>query len=556
MSEVRSSRLFLLLMTLLLLLSLTGPLSAAAEEHEAHTIPFAKKAFAERYNYLDHPQGRTTDRPAWRWGPGPLTPGMVEPYLDAPGGFREVQYFDKGRMEINDLTANRGNLWYATGGLLVDEMIEGWFQIGENEIDASPDPAGIAIAGDQGVEGAVTYADLESLGLLEPDPQESGEIIVRAVVDGEVTSDQRFADYGVDVGVDWEGMYYSVASLFINFMLDTGEATLDTDGDSVTVTPNILYLTGFPITEPFWTTTLVDGTERDVLIQCFERRCLTYTPENPEGWQVESNNAGEHYVVWRYGEDGPETETISLFLTAIGDAGERGEEFGCDDSLVPVEVEILASDDPSLRIAAALQALFVYQPDETDDLYNVFDPMSADLGVVAVTIFEDTAAVTLAGDLLIGGVCDEPRVVEQIRHTVLQFDGIEHMVTLYRDGALFPSQQTPDDGIVATFRVGVETFRVWVTNEETIEQIFALDAGESMAAIPNGTLHYGPGEFDHNLPWGWHLDPEEIEMAEMTIELCDGNPAFVEAELDYFVETVGNYCTWAAELVSIEDFRD
>ena len=44
------------------------------------------------------------------------------------------------------------------------------------------------------------------------------------------------------------------------------------------------------------------GQQQDVLIQCFERRCLTWTPTNPEGWKVEAANIGRHYYVWRYGE--------------------------------------------------------------------------------------------------------------------------------------------------------------------------------------------------------------------------------------------------------------
>jgi hypothetical protein len=41
----------------------------------------------------------------------------------------------------------------------------------------------------------------------------------------------------------------------------------------------------------------------DVLIQCFQRRCLTYTPSNPDGWRVEAGNIGQHYYAWRYGAD-------------------------------------------------------------------------------------------------------------------------------------------------------------------------------------------------------------------------------------------------------------
>jgi hypothetical protein len=50
----------------------------------------------------------------------------------------------------------------------------------------------------------------------------------------------------------------------------------------------------------------VGGSERDVLIQVFQRRVLTYSPDNPEGWQVEMGNVGRHYYFWRYGEHLPQ----------------------------------------------------------------------------------------------------------------------------------------------------------------------------------------------------------------------------------------------------------
>jgi hypothetical protein len=49
-------------------------------------------------------------------------------------------------------------------------------------------------------------------------------------------------------------------------------------------------------------------------MQCFERRCLTYTPDNPEGWQVEAGNVGRHYYYWRYGEPGHAPPELGLAL--------------------------------------------------------------------------------------------------------------------------------------------------------------------------------------------------------------------------------------------------
>jgi hypothetical protein len=110
-------------------------------------------------------------------------------------------------------------------------------------------------------------------------------------------------------------------------------------------------------------------------------------------------------------------------------------------------------------------------------------------------------------------------------------------------------------GVMAEFEVIDETFKVWVTNPDTIQQLFDLQAGISQANIPNGRIHHGPGQVNHNEPWSWHLDPQDIEMAEMTMELCDGALWFVEEEIDYFVETVQRFCPWEATLVSLEDFR-
>lgn len=112
-----------------------------------------------------------------------------------------------------------------------------------------------------------------------------------------------------------------------------------------------------------------------------------------------------------------------------------------------------------------------------------------------------------------------------------------------------------EGGVVAAFNVLGMVFHVFVTNPGTIEDLYRLQRGESTATIPNGTLRPGPGPGMHNLPWSWHLDPEDTHMADFTIELCDGTPAFVEEDLEYWLGTVGQYCPWNAKLVSIEDYR-
>ena len=111
-------------------------------------------------------------------------------------------------------------------------------------------------------------------------------------------------------------------------------------------------------------------------------------------------------------------------------------------------------------------------------------------------------------------------------------------------------------GVLATFDVHGEVFRVWPTNPEAIQQLFALWEGHSTATIPIGPLRRGPGRAAHNMPWSWHFDPARFALADFTIELCDATPSYVEENLDYFIRTVRSYCPWAAVLVDLRDFRN
>lgn len=110
-------------------------------------------------------------------------------------------------------------------------------------------------------------------------------------------------------------------------------------------------------------------------------------------------------------------------------------------------------------------------------------------------------------------------------------------------------------GVLATFEVTGETFKAWVTNPQTVQQLFDLRDGKSNANIPNGRILAGAGRGGHNAPWSWHLDPVDINMAEAAIEVCDATPSYVEANRSYFIDVVGRYCPWSARLVELVDYR-
>ena len=297
----------------------------AYHEGDGTQHPFADPAFEATWNRSDAgvtPDGDTT----WLWGPSPYTEGMHEDYAEAPGGQRLVQYFDKSRMEINNPDGDADSVWHVTNGLLVVEMVEGWYQTGDATFDETPDPAAINIAGDPaGDDGfGPTYADISEFGLRDEPAAEVGTTLINRIdSEGNITADETLAAHDVSGAerVDVTSIDHTVASVFWDRMVQIGA-----DYDD-----NAFYVTGYPITEAYWSEVAVGGTQQDVLWQCFERRCLTYTPANEAQWQVEMGNVGQHYYHWRYGDNGgeeptPPTEPQSVHadLGALNDSGVTG----------------------------------------------------------------------------------------------------------------------------------------------------------------------------------------------------------------------------------------
>jgi hypothetical protein len=116
-----------------------------------------------------------------------------------------------------------------------------------------------------------------------------------------------------------------------------------------------------------------------------------------------------------------------------------------------------------------------------------------------------------------------------------------------------PTDPDLEGGILATFAVHSERYSIFITNKQTIEQVIALWNGQSEANIPSGRVR--KGRMSYNKTWSWHIDPEDITMAENTIELCDGLPSYVEAHLDDWIRTIGYFCPWSAELIALKDYR-
>ena len=212
------------------------------------------------------------------WGPlETAKEGQQEAYKEASGGQRLVQYFDKGRMELTNGAV--------TNGLLATEIVTGRIQTGDNSFQNQAPPT-ISIAGDAN-NPAPTYAGLGSKGaaLLQSTPSKPGVPVTTVIGrDGAVgTTDAAVPDPAMQVGAYDGTTQHNVAAGFADYRARAGLPTI-----------------GYAISEPFRAMVNVGGAPKDVMIQVFERRVLTYTPSNPDAFKVEMGNIGQHYFAWRY----------------------------------------------------------------------------------------------------------------------------------------------------------------------------------------------------------------------------------------------------------------
>jgi thermitase len=227
------------------------------------------------------------------WGPQTRSV-RTEPYADAPSGVRQVWYFDKGRLELNDPQSGQ-----ITSGLLVSDMVTGQLQTGTAAFERRA-PAAVPVAGDLNAQNAVSYATLGTVRAAPP------RAVGSAITDG-LKADGTTAPFAgtdafrVTAATTISETNHSVASVFWDYLNSSGTTAQGGRNVSGRLFDPTFFVVGLPITEAYWTTATVGGAQKTVLVQAFERRVLTYTPTNPDGFKVEMGNVGLHYLAWRYG---------------------------------------------------------------------------------------------------------------------------------------------------------------------------------------------------------------------------------------------------------------
>ena len=294
----------LLLVGGLLLATLVSLLAVPPATHGQQAI--GKEAFRRVWDRQDGPvaDGIATDR-SWTWGPAPISAVLSEPMQESPGGMREVQYFDKSRMEINDPTADENTLWYVTNGLLPIELMTGRIQVGFDRFEETT-PARISAIGDPGTYP--TYADMaqyyENPG--SGDAADLGQPVTQLCQpDGSMGVLDTFVHDPATVLRPGDNGH-AVPQGFLDFQRSSG--VIYRGGQAVQAQvyePDFVF--GKPVTPACWVASRVGGNEQMVLFQVFERRVLTYNPANSPAFRVEMGNVGQHFYRWRYegGADEP-----------------------------------------------------------------------------------------------------------------------------------------------------------------------------------------------------------------------------------------------------------
>ena len=110
-----------------------------------------------------------------------------------------------------------------------------------------------------------------------------------------------------------------------------------------------------------------------------------------------------------------------------------------------------------------------------------------------------------------------------------------------------PSPTRRPAAVIVTFRVVDEEYRMLLTDRADIDIALLLLEGQPAPSIPNGRVVRG-GPVSTRVEWS--IDPDSLEFADVTIEVCDGLPSHVEEG----ILTGDRYCPWSAEVIALEPF--
>lgn len=116
------------------------------------------------------------------------------------------------------------------------------------------------------------------------------------------------------------------------------------------------------------------------------------------------------------------TTTVNIVLIAVNDNGASGPAIGCGDSAVSVRVQVPRTQ--AVLRASLEKLLSLHSKDYGESgFYNAL--YQSNLTLDSLALNDGEAVIRLKGQLVSGGVCDDPRIIAQIEHTALQFSTVD-----------------------------------------------------------------------------------------------------------------------------------
>lgn len=109
-----------------------------------------------------------------------------------------------------------------------------------------------------------------------------------------------------------------------------------------------------------------------------------------------------------------------------------------------------------------------------------------------------------------------------------------------------PPPSYPAGSFIVTFDVKGEQYRILVVDPDNVAIAQKLLSGQEAPSIPNGLIVRGDPSV--NTGWSWHIDPQSLEFADVTTEVCDGKPSFVEDG----TLSGDRFCPWSARVIAID----
>ena len=210
-----------------------------------------------------------------------------------------------------ELSANGQSV---TNGLLTKELVTGQRQDGDNTFTTQT-PSTVQVAGDDNSGGgnaiSPTYASFKNVVSFNPGentaPNRVGQPANLAINKAGQVTTLDTPPSKLTLGTYEGTLGHNIPLVFLYFQAQTGRTWNGSAFvfDRVYTGNPVANVFGYAISEPYWAKSVIAGQEKDVLIQLFERRVLTFTPSNPSEFQIEMGNIGQHYYKWRYGQSTP-----------------------------------------------------------------------------------------------------------------------------------------------------------------------------------------------------------------------------------------------------------